>query len=249
MSGKAIHPDHLNSPRRVYDASQQLVWAWENQEPFGDSPADENPSALGAFEFPLRDEGTYADKETNLVYNLNRYRDPSIGRFPQADPLGLACGDLSLYVLRRNNPLSYTDPTGEAVPAAAALPLCVANPIACGVVVAGGLILASPGGQQLVGAIGNTISNALKQSCDDDDRCERAKSDARWIYNDLKNRRIPQYISGGTRGPDPGHLRAIQQKQVALRDAIRRVRLYCNPLPAELPDWEEVANRNVQPRP
>ena len=60
----------------------------------------------------MRDAGTYADKETNLVYNWNRYRDPNDGRFIQGDPLGLYGGDLSLYVLRGNNPLSYIDPFG-----------------------------------------------------------------------------------------------------------------------------------------
>lgn len=94
-----------------------MVWRHDQAEPFGNNPPDENPSGLGAFEFPLRDEGTYADKETNLVYNWNRYRyrDPNDGRFIQADPLGLRGGDLSLYVLRKNNPLSFTDPMGLAV--------------------------------------------------------------------------------------------------------------------------------------
>lgn len=60
----------------------------------------------------MRDEGTYLDKETNALYNWWRYRDLDAGRFIQADPLGLRGGDLSLYVLRGNNPLSYTDPRG-----------------------------------------------------------------------------------------------------------------------------------------
>jgi RHS repeat-associated protein len=64
------------------------------------------------FEQPVRFEGTYADRETNLLYNVNRYRDLNAGRFIQADPLGLYGGDLSLYVLTKNNPLSFTDPFG-----------------------------------------------------------------------------------------------------------------------------------------
>jgi len=110
-----IHADHLNTPRVITNAAQQVVWRWDNQEPFGNTVPDENPSSLGTFEFPIRMEGrTYFDKETNLLYNANRYRDPSIGRFPQADPLGLNGGDLSLYVLTKNNPLSFTDPDGLA---------------------------------------------------------------------------------------------------------------------------------------
>jgi RHS repeat-associated protein len=111
-----IHPDHLNTGREIYNQAQQLVWRRPPQEPFGDSPPDENLSSLGAFEFPLRDEGTYADKETNLLYNWNRYRDLNAGRFIQADPLGLYGGDLSLYVLTKNNPLSFTDPDGLQPP-------------------------------------------------------------------------------------------------------------------------------------
>lgn len=55
---------------------------------------------------------TYFDKETNLLYNTNRYRDTGIGRFPQADPLGLNGGDLSLYVYAKNSPLMFIDPDG-----------------------------------------------------------------------------------------------------------------------------------------
>jgi len=109
-----VHADHLNTPRLIANDLQQVVWRWDQAEPFGLNTPDENPSGLGVFEFPLRDEGTYADKETNLVYNWNRYRDLSGGRFVQADPLGLNGGDLSLYVLRGNDPLSLLDPLGLA---------------------------------------------------------------------------------------------------------------------------------------
>jgi RHS repeat-associated protein len=107
-----VYADHLNTPRLITNQANQAVWRYDNNDPFGGNTPDENPSGLGAFEFPLRDEGTYADKETNLIYNWNRYRDPPSGRFIQADPLGLAGGDLSLYALRKNNPLSFTDPLG-----------------------------------------------------------------------------------------------------------------------------------------
>jgi hypothetical protein len=30
------------------------VWPWDQQEPFGNNPADENPSGVGAFDLPLR---------------------------------------------------------------------------------------------------------------------------------------------------------------------------------------------------
>jgi RHS repeat-associated protein len=107
-----IYADHLNTPRLITNNVGQPVWRYDNNDPFGGNVPDENPSGLGAFEYPLRDESTYFDKETSLVYNVNRYRDLPSGRFIQADPLGLEGGDLSLYVLRSNNPLSFTDPLG-----------------------------------------------------------------------------------------------------------------------------------------
>jgi len=112
-----VHTDHLNTPRLIANDQRQAVWRYDNTESFGDSPADENPSSLGAFKFPVRMEGrTYLDRETNLLYNTHRYRDTGIGRFPQADPLGLRGGGLSLYVLTKNNPLSVTDPLGLFTP-------------------------------------------------------------------------------------------------------------------------------------
>ena len=87
-----IHADHLNTPRVVTDSQQRVVWRWENQEPFGNSLPEENPSGLGAFEFPLRFPGQYLDKETGLFYNYFRDYDPQTGRYVQSDPIGLAGG-------------------------------------------------------------------------------------------------------------------------------------------------------------
>jgi len=49
-----IHTDHLNTPRLVANSSGTTVWRWDQQEPFGDNVANENPSGLGAFDLPLR---------------------------------------------------------------------------------------------------------------------------------------------------------------------------------------------------
>lgn len=56
------------------------------------------------------------DRETNLNYNGARDYDPATGRYPSADPLGLAGGDLSLYLYAKNNPLSHIDPLGLCDP-------------------------------------------------------------------------------------------------------------------------------------
>lgn len=106
-----IHADHLNTPRAIYDANQNLKWKWDQQEPFGVNAPDENPSGVGAFEFPVRFPGQYADKETNLHYNYHRDYDPGNGRYLQSDPIGLYAG-LNTYLYASGNPARYADPRG-----------------------------------------------------------------------------------------------------------------------------------------
>jgi RHS repeat-associated protein len=115
-----IHTDHLNTPRLISDDQQRTVWRWDNTDPFGGNPPDENPSGLGTFEFPLRFPGQYFDLETGLHYNMARDYWPDGGRYIQTDPIGLAAG-LDLYAYVGNNPISFTDWTGLiAVPAGSA---------------------------------------------------------------------------------------------------------------------------------
>lgn len=94
-------------------ANQQgtTVWTWDQQEPFGSTPPNDNPSGLGAFEFPLRFPGQYFDRETNLSYNYRRDYDSSIGRYVESDPIGLK-GGLLTYGYANHNPLTFADPRG-----------------------------------------------------------------------------------------------------------------------------------------
>lgn len=91
-AGLAIYyivPDHLNTPRLIANQQGTTVWKWDQQEPFGSTPPNDNPSGLGAFDFPLRFPGQYFDRETNLAYNAFRDYDPSMGRYVQSDPMGV----------------------------------------------------------------------------------------------------------------------------------------------------------------
>ena len=106
-----VHADHLNTPRVVVDRSGNRRWRWI-AEPFGVTAAETNPDGLGNFTFNLRFPGQYFDQESGLHYNYFRDYDPSVGRFTQPDPLGLAGGDLSLYAYVGGDPLSYIDPDG-----------------------------------------------------------------------------------------------------------------------------------------
>jgi RHS repeat-associated protein len=105
------HVDHLNTPRLVANQQGETVWRWDQQEPFGVNVPDENPLGLGAFEFPLRFSGQYADKETNLHYNYFRDYDPVTGRYVQSDPIGLS-GGINTYAYVASSPLMYFDKDG-----------------------------------------------------------------------------------------------------------------------------------------
>ena len=106
-----IHPDHLNTTRLIQDQAGNTVWRWDQGEPFGNDVPNNNPSGLGAFDFPLRFPGQYFDRETNLAYNVMRDYDPGIGSYVESDPIGLG-GGINTYAYVLGDPLLLTDPMG-----------------------------------------------------------------------------------------------------------------------------------------
>ena len=69
---------------------------------------------------PFRYRGYYYDTETGFYYLQTRYYDPEIGRFINADDyelvgtLASVPGQLNMYAYCNNNPVMYTDESGEA---------------------------------------------------------------------------------------------------------------------------------------
>ncbi|MGE0278703.1 MAG: RHS repeat-associated core domain-containing protein [Nitrospiraceae bacterium] len=91
------------------------MWRWDQAEPFGNNPADEDPDANSvAFDLPLRLPGQRYDAETGLHYNYYRDLDPSLGIYLQSDPIGLF-GGINTFMYALGMPLTNADPRGLEV--------------------------------------------------------------------------------------------------------------------------------------
>ena len=105
-----VQADHLNTPRAILGAAIALVWKWDS-DAFGSTAANENPSALGTFNYNLRFPGQYYDKESTFHYNYFRDYNPKTGRYIESDPIGLA-GGINTYGYTRGNPIKGSDRFG-----------------------------------------------------------------------------------------------------------------------------------------
>jgi len=101
-----IHNDHLGTPQKMTDSSGTVVWA-ADYKPFGEATV-----TVSTITNNLRFPGQYFDAETGLNYNYFRDYNPMIGRFLQADPLGIQEGVNHLFSYTANNPINYEDPDG-----------------------------------------------------------------------------------------------------------------------------------------
>ena len=107
-----VYADHLNAPRVIVRASDnQMVWRWDDADPYGVQRPNENPSGAGTFTYNPRFPGQVFDQETGLFYNMNRDYDPGTGRYIESDPIGLA-GGLNTYAYVNGLPLTLFDMFG-----------------------------------------------------------------------------------------------------------------------------------------
>jgi len=98
----------------VTNGQQQVIWRWDNQDPFGANVPSADPDGDGkAYTLNLRFPGQYFDGETGLHYSYFRDYDPSTGRYVQSDPIGLA-GGINTYAYVHGSPTSAVDSFGLA---------------------------------------------------------------------------------------------------------------------------------------
>ncbi len=100
-----VHTDHLGTPQKMTNSLKQVVWELDAM-PFGEI-IDVNGFENNNFRF----SGQYFDQETGLNYNYFRNYNPTIGRYVEADPLGLE-GGINLFVYVQNNTINLIDPSG-----------------------------------------------------------------------------------------------------------------------------------------
>jgi RHS repeat-associated protein len=180
----AIHAHHLNTPRRLTNALGQAAWQWKfsafrDEVPttaanrFVDPQATPGlgSAAVAHVSFNLRYPGQYADSESGLHYNYFRSYDGSMGRYTQADPIGLD-GGWNRFSYVSNSPLESADPTGLA--AAGAM---VGGQVGAAL---GGRL--GPLGSRAGRAVGAAIGSAIEDICIPESPCEKKRQEIEeWV--------------------------------------------------------------------
>jgi RHS repeat-associated protein len=100
--------DQAGSVRDIATTSGSLI-DHVKYSSFGNILAESNPSNGDRFKFAGREY----DATTGLYYNRARFYDPATGKFIGQDPKKFAAGDANLYRYVGNDPIGFTDPTGN----------------------------------------------------------------------------------------------------------------------------------------
>jgi RHS repeat-associated protein len=174
--------DGLGSITSLRDGTGSLVASYTT-DAFG-----QTLTASGSFASSFRFTARELDPETGLYYYRARYYDPKTGRFVSVDPIGFK-GGTNFYRYTYNNPVRFTDPSGQT-PALALPALGPVGWVAGGVLVTY-VVVTNPtmqqGVQQAAQAVGDAVTNffrnppwdrtkvrpipAAPTKCKDDDKC------------------------------------------------------------------------------
>jgi RHS repeat-associated protein len=100
-----VHTNYQNTPIAVTNSSQAIVWSTAYQ-PYGTTSI---PG--GSISQNVRLPGQYLDTETGFYYNGFRDYMPNLGRYLEADLIGLR-GGVNPFLYAHANPLAFIDPFG-----------------------------------------------------------------------------------------------------------------------------------------
>lgn len=171
-----IHTDHLGGSSVVTDSAGKVVETTD-YFPYGSLRLD---IKSGTVNEQRKFAGSEFDAETGLNYMNARYQNPVTGKFISEDPAFLSIGNasqvaritgqslrryladpqqLNSYSYARNNPLRYTDPTGQAFIIDDAIGFGVGGLIGAGIY-AGVSVLT---GQEMTwgGVVGSVVSGGI----------------------------------------------------------------------------------------
>jgi RHS repeat-associated protein len=101
-----VHTGQLNEPLMVTDAAQAKLWDVA-MDPWGNALPLSTPTIAQDLRLP----GQSLQSESGLFQNWMRDYDPTLGRYIQADPIGLAGGG-NVFAYAEGNPISKIDPVG-----------------------------------------------------------------------------------------------------------------------------------------
>jgi RHS repeat-associated protein len=97
--------DRLGTPQAVINNSTVAVWS-NTYQPYG-----QGGIPVSAIINNLRLPAQHYDLETGFHYNVSRDYMPNLGRYAEADPIGLE-GALNTYAYANGNPHKFVDRTG-----------------------------------------------------------------------------------------------------------------------------------------